>query len=147
MRLNGWPLALLVGLPVAGSAQTLQPELRGDAIVTDAVVWHVGAGLTWPLGNYTRVSAIGSYGIDNDPSTDGEWRGDLLARATLDPFRRRALGFSVGGGLTIRSRLYLLAVAEIEGPIRNGTTLAVQAGVGGGYRAGIVIRRAVPGRR
>lgn len=146
MRPAGWPLALLA-LPAGAAAQTLQPELRADAIVTDAVVWHVGAGLTWPLGNYTRVSGIGSYGIDDDPSTDGEWRGDLLARVTLDPFRRRSIGFSVGGGLTVRSRPYLLAVAEIEGPIRRGLSVAVQAGVGGGYRAGLVVRRAVPGRR
>lgn len=138
---------LVLPAPVALRAQTIQPELRAEVIHATSSVWHLGAGLTQRLGHYARVSLVGSYGIADDTSSAGEWRGDLFARLTLDPFRRSRFGFSFGGGLTVRHRPWLLAVAELEGPEWRGITLAAQGGLGGGYRAGLVLRRAARGRR
>ena len=66
---------------------------------------------------------------------------------TLDPFRQDAWGLSFGGGLSVRERAYLAVIAEVEGREVAGWLPALQLGVAGGFRAGVVVRRAVPGRR
>jgi hypothetical protein len=136
----------LLALPAGAGAQRAQPELRVDAIGTSPMVVHVGGGLTWALGNYARLGVVGSYGRD-PKSTAHEWRGDILGRVVLDPFRRHRFGLSLGGGLTWRDRPYLLALAEIEGPLHRGTTLAAQVGLGGGPRLGLIVRRGYSERR
>lgn len=142
-------LAVLLAAPAVLQAQWRlpQPEVRADVIHSTVSVWHLGAGLTQALGNYARVGVVGSYGVAGDSAARGEWRGDLTARLTLDPFRRHRFGFSLGGGLSWHHRAWVLAMAELEGPSWRGMTLAAQAGVGGGYRAGLVLRRAIAGRR
>jgi hypothetical protein len=57
------------------------------------------------------------------------------------------MGLSIGGGLGVAHQAYMIALAELEGPAWKGVSPAVQAGVGRGYRAGIVLRGAVRGRR
>lgn len=141
------PWALLLAAPAAVGAQRIQPEVRADVLHASRAVWHFGGGITWPLGNYVRVSSVMSYGISARAGATGEWRGDAFARVTLDPFRRNRFGFSFGGGLTVRHRPWVLAVAEVEGPAWRGLTAAAQAGLGGGYRAGLILRRAAPRRR
>lgn len=129
-------------------AQRLQAEVRADAIGPSPFAPHVGAGVIVPLGYYARVGIATGYGVRPAGGTRrGEWRGDLLARVTLDPFRQHAVGVSFGGGLTLRHRPYLLAVADIEGPEVGGWLPAVQVGIGGGLRGGVALRRAMSGRR
>lgn len=134
---------LTAAVPVALRAQST--ELRVDAIGSP-VVWHAGAGITWPMGAYARVSGVGSYGV-SAAATSERWRADILARVVLDPFRRHRVGFSFGGGLTWLDRPYLLAVLEVEGPTYRGVTLALQGALGGGPRIGLVVRPALEGRR
>ena len=136
-------LALLAFVPALLAAQ--MPEIRAEAQWTRDPVWYVGTGLTWRAGNYARISALGAYPVS--PAGHGSFRGDFVGRVTLDPFRRRRVGFSFGGGLTVARRARLLAVAELEGARWGGVTPAVQLGLGNGYRAAIVIRRAAEGRR
>jgi hypothetical protein len=76
-----------------------------------------------------------------------EWRGDLLARFLFDPFREERWGVSVGGGLSIRRRTYIALVADVEAPETHGVLPALQVGVSGGWRAGLLLRRAVRARR
>lgn len=140
-------LAALLAVPALLAAQRPQPEARVDLIHSTVSALHVGAGLTQALGNYARVGVVGSLGVAGDSAVRREWRGDLLARITLDPFRRHRFGFSFGGGLSVHRRAWLLAIAEVEGPSWRGMTMAAQAGVGGGYRAGLILRRAIDGRR
>lgn len=132
-------------LPAVAAGQ--QPELRLDAIGPAPYAVHAGAGLTAALGYYARVTALGAYGVRPTSPARREWRADLIARVTLDPFRQQRVGLSFGGGLTVRDHAYLLAVAELEGPARAGWLAALQLGAGGGLRAGLVLRRAVTGRR
>jgi hypothetical protein len=134
-------LAALLLVPAALAAQ--QPEVRVDAFWTTHPTWHVGAGLTWRAGNYIRISAIGGRALAEGDS----YRGELIGRATLDPFRRRRVALSIGGGLGIAHEAYMIALVELEGPAWKGISPAVQAGVGRGYRAGVVLRRAIRGRR
>lgn len=140
-------LAALLAAPALSGAQLPQPEVRLDLIHSTVSVWHLGAGVTRALGTYARVGVVASYGIAGDRMARGEWRGDLLGRVTLDPFRRHRFGLSLGGGLSVHRRAWLLALAEVEGPRWRGMTVAAQAGVGGGYRAGLILRRAIEGRR
>ena len=137
-------VALLVAPLVVGHAQ-LQPELRVDAVGVRSVSWHAGAGVTWPVGNYVRSTLAGACAMAG--SAEGDCRGDAYARITLDPFRRQRIGFSFGGGLTYGPRANVLAIAELEGPVWMGVAVALQAGLGGGYRLGLVARKAVQGRR
>lgn len=139
---------LLLALPAALGAQRLQPEVRVDAIGPRPYALHAGAGVVVPLGTYVRVSAGAGWGIRlAGGAARREWRGDLLARVTLDPFRRQRWALSVGGGITVRHRAWLAAVVDLEGPALGAVVPAVQIGLGGGLRAGVVLRRAMEGRR
>lgn len=131
---------LLLATPLHVGAQRPQPEFRVDAIGPAPYSIQAGAGLTWALGHYARVGVAGGFG-------GAETRADLTARIALDPFRQRRAGFSIGGGLSIRETPRLLGVVELEGPARAGWLPAVQLGLGGGARAGLILRRAVRGRR
>lgn len=141
-------LLLLVLVPAAAGAQRPQPEARVDVIGPGPYALHAGAGLVLPLGTYVRISAGGAYGV-RPVSAAGrsEWRGDLLARATLDPFRQQRWALSIGGGITVRRRAYLVGMVDLEGPAMRDVLPAFQVGVGGGLRAGVVLRRAMQGRR
>jgi hypothetical protein len=139
---------LLLACPAALFAQRFQPEARVDVIGPSPYALHGGVGVGARLGTYVRVSAGGAYGVRPvGAGARSEWRGDLLARALLDPFRQQRWGLSVGGGVTVRHRAYLAAIVDLEGPPTGGILPALQVGVGGGLRAGIIVRRAMQGRR
>jgi hypothetical protein len=75
-------------------------------------------------------------------------RLDLTARYLFDPFHEIPWAPYAGGGFTstrddrARLRGYLLVVAGVEGPAYRGWRTAVEAGLGDGFRLGIVLRRA-----
>ena len=130
---------------------TVQPELRFDVIAGHQPAVQVGAGLQVPIGYYVRVGFDGAVGVptgENTPSprrADG--RADLLIRFLLDPFRQSAYGLSVGGGLSARAepgdrvRPRLLVAADLEGRrSTHGLVPALQLGLGGGVRIGVVLR-------
>ena len=157
-------LALLVvvtslALPRRGQAQEpatahAVPEVRIDAIAGDRRAIQGGVGLQIPFGFYVRLGADAALGARTGTRTgtsqsalDG--RVDLLARFLLDPFRQSPYGFSAGAGLSARfepgERVtpLLLVALELEGRRRpSGWVPALQAGLGGGARIGVVIRRA-----
>ena len=138
-------------LCAAGSlhAQTLQPEVRLDVLGPRPYSAEPGLGATIPIGYYVRVSVGAGYALPLERTLAGNrWRADLLARATFDPFRQQRWALSLGGGLSYRrSTIYLAAIADVEGPALGPVVPAFQVGVSGGMRAGVVLRRAVPGRR
>lgn len=124
-------------------------EYRSDAIFGRGAAVQAGAGLVFPLGVYTRLSADAAAG----PLFDGghvhaSGRVDVIARFLLDPVRETPIGVSLGGGLTLpyaegdkRLGTFLTAVIDIEGRASRGFTPALQLGLGGGTRVGIVLRR------
>ena len=71
----------------------------------------------------------------------------------LDPVRDSRWGPYAGGGLGVRfdedrrSRRYLLVLAGIDGPVSSGLTASFEAGLGGGGRIGVILRRAEKERR
>ena len=130
-------------------AQTLQPEVRAEVLGPRPYSIEPGIGVILPLGYYVRLSAATGYALPTERTLDGNrWRADLIARATFDPFRQQRWGLSLGGGLSYRrSSTYLAAVVDLEGPAIGAVLPAFQLGVSGGIRAGVILRRAVPGRR
>jgi hypothetical protein len=130
-------------------AQTLQPELRLDVLGPRPYSLEPGVGVNLSLGYYVRLGAGAGYALPLEPTLSGDrWRADLIARAILDPFRQQRWGLSIGGGLSYRrSRTYLAAIVDLEGPALRGLVPALQVGVSGGVRAGVALRRAVAGRR
>ncbi len=109
---------------------------------------QAGVGPVIPLGVYTRLTATiagGPAWRDGDTRMSG--RADVIARFLLDPFRETRWGLSLGGGLTVpytdgdaHVQPYMTAVVDVEGRIWRRLTPAVQLGVGGGTRLGIVLR-------
>lgn len=143
----------------AARRSSVQPELRVDAIASgdNTVALQLGLGAELPLGYYARAGVIGAGGATfRDDVTTGSGRADVLARFLLDPFRETSWGISVGAGISIRyepilspNKLteFLVAVIDVEGPRMNRVVPAVQVGLGGGWRAGLVLRAYRQGQR
>jgi len=148
----------LVGLSNSAGAQTqslippLYSEFRADAIVARETAAQVGAGLVVPLGIYVRFSVDAAGGVtfaDNASRASG--RVDAIGRFLLDPFRETPIAVSFGGGLSVpyvngqsHIRPYLTAVLDVEGQKRGPVTPALQLGLGGGARVGLVLRASPP---
>jgi len=130
-------------------AQKLQPEASLDVLGPRPLSVEPGIGVVLPLGYYVRVGGAVGYALPLEPTLNGNrWRADVIVRGTFDPFRQQRWALSLGGGLSHRrSTTYLAAIVEVEGPEVSGLLPAFQAGVSGGVRVGVILRRAVPGRR
>ena len=144
-------LALLVSGAAGAQQQPTRPyaEYRADAIIARGTAAQLGGGVVLPLGIYVRLGIDGAAGATwRHDETVGSGRVDAIARFLLDPFRESRLGFSVGGGVSVpigsaepSQPPYLTAVLDLEWPRHRGTTPALQIGLGGGTRIGIVLRR------
>ena len=146
----------LIFVARAGVAQVAAPpsytEFRIDAIIARATAAEAGVGAVLPMGTYVRLGIDGAAGAtfrDGDSRASG--RIDAIVRFLLDPFREAPVGLSVGGGLSLpyvdganRVRPYLTAVVDIEGRRRGAITPAIQVGLGGGTRIGLVLRTSQP---
>ncbi|HXT14416.1 MAG TPA: hypothetical protein VN706_02220 [Gemmatimonadaceae bacterium] len=154
MRELIWAAALAVTGTATVRAQNLpQPhaEYRIDYINGRGNTLQGGAGWSMPVGIYVRMALDGAAGTTwRDGVAHASGRVDGIARFTLDPLRESPIGFSLGGGLSVpvidgeRVRPYATVVMDIEGRRRGNWTPAVQIGLGGGARVGVVIRGSDP---
>ena len=160
-------VALVVAMTVAPHAVSaqipespgLQPELRGDVISGRQAAVQLGVGVQIPAGYYVRVGVDAAVGVrvnatNLSPHHPLDGRLDVLARFLLDPFRQTSYGLSLGGGMSLRAeqgdrvRPVLLVAVDVEGRrSRRGLVPAVQVGLGGGTRIGVVLRRGSAGAR
>jgi hypothetical protein len=156
-------LLLALAMPARANAQhsarrTLPPiELRIDAIDArslDRGTLQVGAGVNLPLGYYVRFEIDGAGGVSRRDTVDHtSGRVDALARFLLDPFAESEWGLSIGGGMSAlfasgaRTHSYLVVVTDLEAPRIGVLIPALQLGLGGGVRVGVVIRGYQSGRR
>lgn len=145
----------VIALFASGAADAQQQpsrpyaEYRADAIIARGTAAQLGGGVVLPLGIYVRLGLDVAAGATwRHGETAGSGRADAIARFLLDPFRESRLGFSVGGGVSApigsaepSQPPYLTAVLDLEWPRHRGTSPAVQIGIGGGTRIGIVLRR------
>ena len=132
-------------------------ELRADAIDVQSVTSGTlqgGIGANVPLGYYVRLEIDGAAGVTRSDSVNhNSGRVDAIARFLLDPFNDASWGLSIGGGMSAifeqgtTAREYLLVVVDLETPHIGAVTPALQLGLGGGLRIGLVIRPHRGGQR
>lgn len=84
-----------------------------------------------------RLAATASVG-----SADGStaWRGELLGHFLLNPGSRRAPGAYAGGGVAVAGpdeRGYVVILVGLESTPGGRSGWAVEAGLGGGFRASV----------
>ncbi len=146
-------LLLVFGIVAAANATRLggqTPEARIDGIASDPAAIQAGLGITTKAGTYLRTGVVAALGASDEGASG---RLDFVNRFHLDPFRESRWAPYAGGGLSARfddnqrSRLYALLILGVDGPVARGLTTSVEAGLGGGARLGIIIRRAAPERR
>jgi hypothetical protein len=143
---------LLLAVAQLADAQQLVPpsyaEYRADAIVGRGTSLHAGGGAVVPLGVYVRFNIDGAAGATwRNGATNVSGRLDAIGRFLLDPYREVPVGLSLGGGLSVpvakgdvRVRPYLTAVVDMEGHMHGPISPAIQVGLGGGARLGLVLR-------
>ncbi len=132
----------------------VQPELRADLVAARSSAVQLGVGAVAPTGEYLRLGGDLAAGVAG--GTGGPFfssRVDLYGRFHLDPRgESRWAPYLVAGGSfradeRARGRLYALAMAGVEGPVSHPVVPAFELGLGGGVRAGIVLRRGLANRR
>jgi len=144
-------VGLLVSVAAGAQQQPTRAyaEYRADVIIARGTAAQLGAGAVIPLGIYVRLGVDAAGGATwSHGETVGSGRVDAIARFLLDPFRESRLGFSIGGGVSApigsaepSQPPYLTAVVDLEGRRGHGITPALQIGLGGGTRIGVVLRQ------
>jgi hypothetical protein len=136
-----------------------RPEGRIDYFGPDPHTLHAGAGLNLLVGTYLRVGLIAGGGATwQDGETRGSARAEVIGRFSFDPFRERRWGLSAGGGVSAqydydavrrrpRWQALVTVILDLEGPRTGSLAPAVQVGLGGRPRIGLVLRAADPYRR
>lgn len=136
--------------------QAFQSEVRVDGIFARSNGVEAGLGVSIPAGVYVRMGlnagvGAGQHGVES--------RADFISRFSLDPFRQSHWAPYAGAGLSGRfrspedggSKAYLLVFLGVEGPLTSGKPSgwvpAVEVGLGGGTRVGLILRRGINGRR
>jgi len=151
-------VSLLGAVPVPGQmpTQAVQNEVRVDGIFARTSGVEAAYGISIPAGIYVRTGLVGGAGAGRHGV---ESRADFIARFSLDPFRQSRWTPYAGAGLSGRFRAladggakgYLLVFLGLEGPLPGGNVSgwvpAVELGLGGGARVGVILRRGINGRR
>jgi hypothetical protein len=137
-------------VPPQPTESRMVPEIRVDGFAARAAGAQLGLGVAIDAGTYTRLALVAGAGAQRLPggAVEGVQRLEGVARFHVDPFRQARHGVYVGGGLSVRHvaggplRPLLVALLGVEGPPHGGVAAAVEAGVGGGARVGVAVRRA-----
>jgi len=136
--------------------QSIQSEIRLDGIFARSSGVEAGYGVSIPGGIYVRTGLVGGVGAGRHGV---ESRADFIARFSLDPFRQSRWAPYGGAGLSGRfrpsadggARAFLVVFLGIEGPLPagqpSGWVPALELGLGGGARIGLILRRGIAGRR
>jgi hypothetical protein len=151
-------IVILWATPVVAQfpTQAAQSEVRVDGIFARSSGVEAGYGISIPAGIYVRTGLVGGVGAGRHGV---ESRADLIFRFSLDPFRQSRWAPYAGAGLSGRFRAsadggakaYLLVLLGLEGPLQGGRAYgwvpAIELGLGGGARVGMILRRGINGRR
>ena len=129
-------------------------EARADAFFARVDAYHAGLAASTDLGSYVRLDAIIAGGVARAGFGSGaSGRAEVIGRFLLDPFRQSRWGVYGGGGLIARAdegagtRGYLTLLVGAELPRAGSLTPAIEVGIGGGTRVGLVLRGTRRGRR
>jgi hypothetical protein len=154
LAMLGVPARQARAQPAAPRSPTLRLTARVDAFLARVDALHAGLGVNTDLGSYVRLDAALAAGAARfEQTTVASGRAEVVARFLLDPFRQSRWGFYGGGGLIARyddgpgASGYLTVLVGTELPGAWRTLPALEIGIGGGTRIGLVIRRGRSNRR
>jgi hypothetical protein len=133
---------------VAAQGPPVTRELRLDAIESTHLTLQAGASVIVPSGVYARTALTAATGITSrDGREFSSTRVEAISRFLLDPFRESPYGLSVGGGAGVTNaaggphwKPYVALLLDLELKRTGGWTPAIQLGIGGGTRVGVVLR-------
>ena len=160
-RLLALLLAVLPALAQAQRAQAaprparFQPSVRVDAILGQDAIGQVAGGIAIAAAYNVRVgldAGIGGVRRANG-GAQATGRVDLLARWLTDPFRQSRRALHAGGGLGVlfeqgsAPRPVAIVTLGLDGASDGPWVPGVEIGLGGGFRAGVTLRRASARRR
>lgn len=141
------------GGPRAAGDPLLRPSV-GATVVFDAhPLGLVNAGVEGDAGLYARLGLTAGIGASDASRAHAVGELDATGRFLLDPLRQSARGVYATGGLALRveratrPRVLVLAGLGVEGRPVGRVMPAVEAGLGGGVRLGVVLRPVRAGRR
>lgn len=150
-------LPMLVGAqPVAPSApaRRVVPSVRADLMLDRDVGAQVALGGAVAAAYNVRLAVdAGVGGVRRASQWAPAGRLDLLARWLSDPFRQSRWGINAGGGIGVRveadrtPRTVAIVTVGVEGGGDGRWVPGVEAGMGGGFRVGLTLRRPASRRR
>lgn len=140
--------------PVRSTAMRFRPAVRVDAILARDPSAQVAAGVAVASAYNVRLELdAGVGGVSRAGGWQRAGRLDLLGRWLADPFRQSRWGLTAGGGIGVlleesrAPRPVAVVTLGIEGPGDGMWVPGVEAGLGGGARIGLTLRRAPLRRR
>jgi hypothetical protein len=139
----------------ATRAAKFQPSVRMDAILGHDAIGQVAGGIAIAPAYNLRVGLDAGIGAARRASGGAQAAGriDLLARWLTDPFRQSRRALHAGGGLGVlleqgaAPRPVAIVTLGLEGASDGPWVPGVEIGLGGGFRAGVTLRRASARRR
>ena len=127
----------------------LRPALRVDALIDRDPGAQFALGLAVASAYNIRLELdAGVGGVSRLQGWMSTGRVDLLARWLSDPFRQSRWGVSAGAGIGQRLEAHrspatvAIVTLGVEGPSDGRWVPGVEIGLGGGFRAGLTLRRA-----
>ena len=145
---SGWSralgaLLLALGIPGAARGQAIREVgVHGVVLASDpaAILGGGYAGIRSSTGR-TRLAATAAVGGAGGATV---WRAELLGHFLLNPFGARRPGVYAGAGGAVAGGAgtegYLVLIVGVEASPGASNGWAVEAGLGGGFRAAVGYR-------
>jgi len=153
MLCNPSHLGAQQAVPPAGMRRVF-PAVRADFLPDRDVGAQVAVGGAVAAAYNLRLAVdVGVGGVRRATQWEPTGRIDLLARWLSDPFRQSRWGLNAGGGIGVRfeadrtPRTIAIVTLGVEGRGDGRWVPGVEAGMGGGFRLGLTLRRPAARRR
>ena len=128
---------LLAGVAARESEAQQAREIGLQGVVVAESPAFLAGGLFAGLRTTRRMRLVATASVGS-ADDNAAWRGELLGHFLLNPGSRRAPGLYVGGGLAVAGpdeRGYVVILVGLEGAPGGRSGWALEAGLGGGFRA------------
>jgi hypothetical protein len=147
-------LATALSAPIAicqDRPATIQADVRTDLIAARATTLEVAGGAAWSANDQLRLG--GDIGVGGVTTHGRRWRLgarlDAAVQLHLDDDSKPRWGPYLVGGISYqvdaraRGATYVLVALGVHAPVAGPIVPAVEVGLGGGFRMGVVLRRRI----